>query len=198
MLYVDSRIALDDLQATNTLVVTADCAYSNTGEGLHRFVDPADDKVYLYSQFEVPDARRVFTTFEQPDLKAPYRFEVTSAFRSAADQARLRRTNDNAARGVSTHEFGTTVDIAYFSFATPAELPAGLIADGPAWLRPYQEAMARAALETVAGQKSRELQKILGDVLRDAQSDGQVLVTLERLQPVYHITVARRLADPPG
>src|SRR6476469_8136155 len=65
--YADHRITLDDLEATNTLVVTADCAYSNTGEGLHRFVDPADDRVYLYSPFEVPDARRVFTTFEQPD-----------------------------------------------------------------------------------------------------------------------------------
>ena len=51
--YDDNRIALDDLEATNTLVVAADCAYSNTGEGLHRFVDPADDRVYLYSQFEV-------------------------------------------------------------------------------------------------------------------------------------------------
>ena len=58
--------------------MTADCAYSNTGEGLHRFVDPADDKVYLYSQFEVPDARRVFTTFEQPDLKAVFTFNVTA------------------------------------------------------------------------------------------------------------------------
>jgi aminopeptidase N len=76
--YADSRIALDDLEATNTLVVTADCAYSNTGEGLHRFVDPADDRVYLYSQFEVPDARRVFTTFEQPDLKAVFTFNVTA------------------------------------------------------------------------------------------------------------------------
>ena len=76
--YVDHRIALDDLEATNTLVVTADCAYSNTGEGLHRFVDPADDRVYLYSQFEVPDARRVFTTFEQPDLKAVFTFNVTA------------------------------------------------------------------------------------------------------------------------
>src|SRR6478609_920214 len=76
--YADSRIALDDLEETNTLVVTADCAYSNTGEGLHRFVDPADDRVYLYSQFEVPDARRVFTTFEQPDLKAPFTFTVTA------------------------------------------------------------------------------------------------------------------------
>ncbi|WP_374456336.1 aminopeptidase N [Nocardioides sp.] len=76
--YVDSRIALDDLEATNTLVVTADCAYSNTGEGLHRFVDPVDDRVYLYSQFEVPDARRVFTTFEQPDLKSVFTFTVTA------------------------------------------------------------------------------------------------------------------------
>ncbi|SEB45870.1 Membrane alanyl aminopeptidase Metallo peptidase. MEROPS family M01 [Nocardioides exalbidus] len=76
--YADSRIALDDLEATNTLVVVADCAYSNTGEGLHRFVDPVDDRVYLYSQFEVPDARRVFTTFEQPDLKSVFTFNVTA------------------------------------------------------------------------------------------------------------------------
>ncbi|PUA80958.1 aminopeptidase N [Nocardioides currus] len=76
--YVDSRIALDDLQAENTLVVRADCTYSHTGEGLHRFVDPADDRVYLYSQFEVPDARRVFTTFEQPDLKSVFTFNVTA------------------------------------------------------------------------------------------------------------------------
>lgn len=76
--YADSRLALADLQAENELVVRADCAYSHTGEGLHRFVDPVDDRVYLYSQFEVPDARRVFTTFEQPDLKAPYSFNVTA------------------------------------------------------------------------------------------------------------------------
>ena len=76
--YQDSRIALTGLAAENTLVVRADCTYSRTGEGLHRFVDPADDRVYLYSQFEVPDARRVYTTFEQPDLKAPYSFTVTA------------------------------------------------------------------------------------------------------------------------
>ena len=76
--YADSRITLTDLQAENVLVVRADCAYSHTGEGLHHFVDPADDRVYLYSQFEVPDARRVYTTFEQPDLKAPFTFNVTA------------------------------------------------------------------------------------------------------------------------
>jgi aminopeptidase N len=76
--YADSRITLTGLAADNELVVRADLPYSRTGEGLHRFVDPADDRVYLYSQFEVPDARRVYTTFEQPDLKAPFTFTVTA------------------------------------------------------------------------------------------------------------------------
>jgi aminopeptidase N len=76
--YVDSRIQLDGLAADNELVVRADCTYSRTGEGLHRFVDPADDRIYLYSQFEVPDARRVYTTFEQPDLKSVFNFNVTA------------------------------------------------------------------------------------------------------------------------
>ncbi len=76
--YADSRIQLDDLAAVNTLVVRADCAYTNIGQGLHRFVDPVDDRVYTYSQFEVPDARRVYTTFEQPDLKSVFTFTVTA------------------------------------------------------------------------------------------------------------------------
>ncbi|MEQ6898299.1 aminopeptidase N [Microbacterium sp. KR10-403] len=76
--FADSRIALEGLAAQNELVVDADCLYTNTGEGLHRFVDPVDDEVYLYSQFEVPDSRRMFAVFEQPDLKAGFRFTVTA------------------------------------------------------------------------------------------------------------------------
>ncbi|EGX59321.1 aminopeptidase N [Streptomyces zinciresistens K42] len=71
-----SRITLEDLAADNELVVDARCAYSRTGEGLHRFVDPEDGEVYLYTQYEPADSRRVFANFEQPDLKAPFRFEV--------------------------------------------------------------------------------------------------------------------------
>jgi aminopeptidase N len=76
--FADSRIQLDNLAAENVLVVDADCVYMNTGEGLHRFVDPVDGEVYLYSQFEVPDSRRVFAVFEQPDLKASFQFTVTA------------------------------------------------------------------------------------------------------------------------
>ncbi|GGJ89504.1 aminopeptidase N [Streptomyces camponoticapitis] len=78
-IFRDSRIALHHLrQGANELTVTADCEYTNTGEGLHRFVDPVDQQAYLYTQFEVPDARRVFASFEQPDLKATFRFTVTA------------------------------------------------------------------------------------------------------------------------
>ncbi|MFF7455347.1 aminopeptidase N [Kitasatospora sp. NPDC008115] len=76
--FADSRIALPDLAAENELRVVATCAYTNTGEGLHRFVDPVDGETYLFTQFEVPDARRVFANFEQPDLKASFTFTVTA------------------------------------------------------------------------------------------------------------------------
>ena len=72
------RIQLPDLKADNELTVVADAPYMNTGEGLHRFVDPVDGEVYLYTQFEVPDSRRMFAVFEQPDLKATFRFRVTA------------------------------------------------------------------------------------------------------------------------
>ena len=70
------RIELDGLQAENVLTVDADALFMNTGEGLHRFVDPVDNEVYLYSQFEVPDSRRMYAVFEQPDLKATFKFTV--------------------------------------------------------------------------------------------------------------------------
>ena len=74
--FADSRIALNNLRERNEVVVIALCRYSTTGEGLHRSVDPSDGNVYLYSQFEVPDARRVYAVFDQPDLKAVFKFSV--------------------------------------------------------------------------------------------------------------------------
>jgi aminopeptidase N len=71
-------IALTGLAEHNIVVVDADCLYSHTGEGLHRFVDPVDNEVYLYSQFETADAKRMFACFDQPDLKATFDLSVTA------------------------------------------------------------------------------------------------------------------------
>lgn len=75
--FQDNRIELTDLKEKNEVTVEARCRYSNTGEGLHRSVDPSDGNIYLYSQFEVPDARRVYAVFDQPDLKATFDFKCS-------------------------------------------------------------------------------------------------------------------------
>ncbi|WIK64872.1 aminopeptidase N [Gleimia hominis] len=74
--FSDSRVHLTGLKDKNTVTIQATCRYMHTGEGLHRFTDPADGLDYCYSQFEVPDSRRVFAVFEQPDMKAQFTFHV--------------------------------------------------------------------------------------------------------------------------
>jgi aminopeptidase N len=66
-----NRLPLRGLAAgRHVLEVTASAAYSRTGEGLHRAVDPADGQVYVYQQSFLDDAQRTFACFDQPDLKA--------------------------------------------------------------------------------------------------------------------------------
>ncbi|MFC3238105.1 aminopeptidase N, partial [Streptomyces nitrosporeus] len=60
--------------------LTADTTmrYSRTGEGMHRFTDPADGETYLYTQLFLDDVQRVFAAFDQPDLKAAFDITVTA------------------------------------------------------------------------------------------------------------------------
>ncbi|MFI9641078.1 aminopeptidase N [Micromonospora sp. NPDC051925] len=73
----EKGLALTGLVAENVLVVDADFGYSNSGQGLHRTVDPVDGETYLYSQFETADAQKVFACFDQPDLKSVYTWHAT-------------------------------------------------------------------------------------------------------------------------
>lgn len=125
----------------------------------------------------------------------PYRLEVTSALRTSQGQERLRLTNANAASGVSSHEFGTTVDLSYAAFAPPAARSDALDDDVPVELQPYLERVVDLSLESVSARKSRELGAIFSRVLNEAQLEGLVLILYERQQTVYHVTVARRLTD---
>lgn len=115
-----TRIQLADLAAENTLIVAGEFEYTNTGEGLHRFVDPVDNEVYLYTQFEVPDSRRVFAVFEQPDLKATFTFTITapSYWKVTSNQPTpAPRENGN---GSSTWSFGATPRISSYITALVA------------------------------------------------------------------------------
>ncbi|MEO9139499.1 MAG: aminopeptidase N [Jatrophihabitans sp.] len=89
----ENGIVLSGLAEQNTLVVDADLLYTNTGEGLHRFIDPLDGETYLYSQFETADAKRMYACFDQPDLKATFTFHVTAADHwQVASNGRVERT----------------------------------------------------------------------------------------------------------
>ena len=76
--WADGRLPLANLQQQNRLVVHGIMAYSSDGEGLHRHVDQADGRTYLYAMSFLDAAPRWFACFDQPDLKAPYRFDVTA------------------------------------------------------------------------------------------------------------------------
>jgi aminopeptidase N len=74
--YADGRLRLSGLGGMHELVVDARFRYSHDGEGLHRFVDPADDAVYLCATSSVDNAKRWFACFDQPDLKGRYDVEI--------------------------------------------------------------------------------------------------------------------------
>lgn len=108
------RIQLDNLALENELVIDADAFYMNTGEGLHRFVDPVDNEVYLYSQFEVPDSRRMFAVFEQPDLKATFAFTITAPDHWQVVSNQPTPTPVPACEKMATWAFGATPRISSY------------------------------------------------------------------------------------
>ncbi|MFX4271517.1 aminopeptidase N [Propionibacteriaceae bacterium Y1685] len=107
--FVDHRLGFDVTPGDHELTVTAICRYSRVGTGLHRFVDPADDRVYLYTQFEVPDARRVFACFEQPDLKATFTFSVTAPAHWTVVSNALSVEPSPVSEGVARWDFAPTL-----------------------------------------------------------------------------------------
>ncbi len=146
----------------------------------------------------VPAVRAVLTEIGErfhsrlAELGAPpFRLEVTSVLRTAADQEALRQVNPNAALGESTHEYATTFDVLYSAYSAPTEPFTAISNPDAVWVESYLRRYADVSAERIAGRRALELKAILGSVLAGMQQEGRVLVTIERLQPVYHITVAR-------
>ena len=153
----------------------------------------------------VPEMRTLLETlgsrFQErlADLELPpYRIEVTSALRTSERQAELRGTNANAARGVSSHEFGATVDLSYAAFAPPAVAPATVPDRAPPEFQPHLERLTDLALESLSARKSRELGRVFSQVLEEAQAEGLAFVIYERQQTVYHVTVRSQVAPDDG
>ena len=188
---VVSRVARDSLLAAGRLVQLEDSTYHWIVRG---GTSPAYVVPHLRTLLEVLGGR--FQERLAGLGLPPYRLEVTSALRTSERQERLRRSNANAAAGVSSHEFGTTVDLSYAAFAPPDDPPGEILTGVPTEFAPHLERIVDLALESVSARKSRELGAIFSQVLWEAQTEGLALVIYERQQTVYHLTVARAMADP--
>ncbi|WP_406249962.1 aminopeptidase N [Microbacterium sp. M] len=114
-----ARVRITGLTQSNSVTIRATGAYSRSGEGLHRFVDPVDGATYLYTQYEPADARRVMACFEQPDMKASYAFVVhaPAGWQVLSNQAPASTLIDGA---VQTVEFAPTLPISSYITAVAA------------------------------------------------------------------------------
>jgi hypothetical protein len=122
----------------------------------------------------------------------PFRLDVTSVLRTSRQQSALRRRNSNAAETTSSHEFGTTLDIAYLSFLAPESMAHRSLGPDLDWQHsPNVRAELITRLDSLGTRYAPHLEGELGAVLQDLQRDGMVFPLRERSQPVYHITVVR-------
>ena len=135
--------------------------------------------------------RRFHARLDEQGLP-PFRLDITSVLRTSEQQSALQRRNSNAADTTSSHEFGTTLDIAYLSFAAPQSL------DHPSLTKELDDPVSEplraemtTRLDSLGTLYAPHLEGELGAVLQQLERDGMVLPLRERGQPVYHITVAR-------
>lgn len=127
----------------------------------------------------------------------PFRFEISSGLRTGDLQRVLRARNPNASQTRSSHEFGTTVDIAYNEFSPPsmeewAPWRSAVTGEGEAEerLRRRLDATAQLRLDSLGNTYSDHLKGELGAVLEAMQAEGRMWPLYERSQPVFHTTLA--------
>lgn len=104
---------------SNTVIVEYTRAHSTNGEGLHRFQDPIDGKVYLYSHFEPAAAQQMFAVFDQPDIKAHYQISVTAP-KDWQVISTMRETSIKAVGASNRWEFPQTPKLSPYNFSMHA------------------------------------------------------------------------------
>jgi aminopeptidase N len=115
----DNRLWLpaDRLEARNTVTVAYENEYDHTGDGFHRFVDPEDGSVYVYTNFQPFAAHRLFPCFDQPDLKATFDLEVVAPSEWAIISASREIDHGAAGDGLTRRRFETTARFATYLLA---------------------------------------------------------------------------------
>lgn len=115
-----------------TLEIRALARYSRSGEGLHRYVDPEDAEVYLYTQFEPNDAHRAWPCIDQPDVKPEWTFHVIAPAQwvVSSNGAEIRSEPVDGEE-VVRHDFSATRPLS--SYITAIVAGPWAVIDGGTW-----------------------------------------------------------------
>ena len=116
---------------TITLEVRALAYYSRSGEGLHRYTDPEDAEVYLYTQFEPNDAHRAWPCIDQPDVKPAWTFHVIAPSSWVVFSNGVEVACEEAGAGAARHDFSTTPPLS--SYITALVAGPWAVIDGGTW-----------------------------------------------------------------
>ena len=116
---------------TITLEVRALAYYSRSGEGLHRYTDPEDAEVYLYTQFEPNDAHRAWPCIDQPDVKPAWTFHVIAPSSWVIFSNGVEVACEEAGAGTARHDFSTTPPLS--SYITALVAGPWAVIDGGTW-----------------------------------------------------------------
>ena len=116
---------------TITLEVRALARYSRSGEGLHRYTDPEDGEVYLYTQFEPNDAHRAWPCVDQPDVKPAWTFHVIAPQDWVVFSNGVEVGGESVAEGMTRRDFSTTPPLS--SYITAVVAGPWAVIEGPTW-----------------------------------------------------------------
>jgi aminopeptidase N len=106
------RIALPSLAGRNQLRVAAECAYTNSGTGMHR---SADGGTYVYGKLAQAYARTAYACFDQPDLKAEFTFQVKAPAHWAVLSNQPLQSSERSAGDSRTARFLPTARLPTFT-----------------------------------------------------------------------------------
>ncbi|WP_448563433.1 aminopeptidase N [Thalassotalea ganghwensis] len=107
------------IKGRNKVEVSFNRLHSTDGEGLHRFTDPSDGLVYLYSHFQPAAAHQMFALFDQPDLKANFEMTV-SAPKDWQVFTAMKETSARLDGDKKVWQFDTTLKLSPYNFSLHA------------------------------------------------------------------------------
>ena len=125
---------------------------------------------------------------EKENLPA-FRFTINSVLRTREQQKRLLRINRNASRTMSSHEFGTSVDLAFNDFDYSATTP--LLFRRLTGTH-SQKNFKKEDFDKLGAQFSPVLKTILARTIIELQNEGRCYVIFERRESCFHVTLAEK------